>query len=152
MDYKEETDSYFHRYQILIDEGNPNLSALELNDTTAIATDIKIIKTDWQKVSPITFDEYKGDLGMTVLSKKNGVLDKNSSPAGVDNYVTHNKGRIRKLTPKECLRLMGFRDDFKQEVSDTQMYRQTGNSIVVDVLIALLKQMDITKFAENNGN
>jgi len=68
--------------------------------------------------------------------------------AGVDNYVTHNKGRIRKLTPKECLRLMGFRDDFKQEVSDTQMYRQAGNSIVVDVLIALLKQMDITKFAK----
>ena len=68
--------------------------------------------------------------------------------AGVDNYVTHNKGRIRKLTPKECLRLMGFRDDFKQVVSDTQMYRQAGNSIVVDVLIALLKQMDITKFTE----
>ena len=66
--------------------------------------------------------------------------------SGVDNYVTHS-GRIRKLTPKECLRLMGFRDDFKQVVSDTQMYRQAGNSIVVDVLIALLKQMDITKFA-----
>jgi len=68
--------------------------------------------------------------------------------AGVDNYVTHDKGRIRKLTPKECLRLMGFRDDFRQVVSDTQMYRQAGNSIVVDVLIAILKQMDITKFAE----
>ncbi|PWI28884.1 DNA (cytosine-5-)-methyltransferase [Flavobacteriaceae bacterium LYZ1037] len=69
--------------------------------------------------------------------------------AGVDNYVTHNKGRIRKLTPKECLRLMGFRDDFKQVVSDTQMYRQAGNSIVVDVLISILKQMDITKFAKD---
>lgn len=68
--------------------------------------------------------------------------------AGVDNYVTHKKGRIRKLTPRECLRLMGFRDDFVQVVSDTQMYRQAGNSIVVDVLIALLKQMDITRFAE----
>lgn len=67
--------------------------------------------------------------------------------AGVDNYVTH-KGRIRKLTPRECLRLMGFRDDFKIAVSDTQMYRQAGNSIVVDVLIALLKQMDITKFGK----
>jgi len=65
--------------------------------------------------------------------------------AGVDNYVTH-KGKIRKLTPKECLRLMGFGDDFKIIVSDTQMYRQAGNSIVVDVLIALLKEMDITKF------
>jgi len=72
--------------------------------------------------------------------------------AGVDNYVTHNKGRIRKLTPKECLRLMGFGDDFKQVVSDTQMYRQTGNSIVVDVLIAILKQMDITRFGVNLEN
>lgn len=87
MDYKEETDSYYHKYQILIDEGAPTLSEIELNDTTAVASDIKIEKTDWLKVSPITFDEYKGDLGMTILSKKNGVLDKNSSPAGVDNYV-----------------------------------------------------------------
>ena len=46
---------------------------------------------------------------------------------------------------------MGFRDDFEQIVSDTQMYRQAGNSIVVDVLIAILKQMDITKFAEPNN-
>lgn len=67
--------------------------------------------------------------------------------AGVDNYVTHNKGRIRKLTPRECLRLMGFRDDFKMVVSDTQIYRQAGNSIVVDVFIAILKQLDITKYA-----
>jgi DNA (cytosine-5)-methyltransferase 1 len=67
--------------------------------------------------------------------------------AGVDNYVTH-KGRIRKLTPRECLRLMGFRDDFKIVVSDTQMYRQAGNSIVVDVLIAILKQLDITQFGK----
>ncbi len=65
--------------------------------------------------------------------------------AGVDNYVTH-KGRIRKLTPRECLRLMGFRDDFKIVVSDTATYQQAGNSIVVDVLIALLKQLDITKY------
>ncbi|MCY4299431.1 MAG: DNA (cytosine-5-)-methyltransferase [Flavobacteriaceae bacterium] len=68
--------------------------------------------------------------------------------SGIDNYVTHHKGRIRKLTPRECLRLMGFRDDFKQVVSDIQMYKQAGNSIVVDVLIAILKQMDITKFVE----
>lgn len=68
--------------------------------------------------------------------------------SGVDNYVTHNKGRIRKLTPKECLRLMGFPDNFKRVVSDTQLYRQAGNSIVVDVLIALLKQMDITRFTK----
>lgn len=71
--------------------------------------------------------------------------------AGVDNYVTH-KGRIRKLTPRECLRLMGFKDSFNIVVSDTSMYQETGNSIVVDVLIAILKQMDITKYGEHNEN
>lgn len=65
--------------------------------------------------------------------------------AGVDNYVTH-KGRIRKLTPRECMRLMGFKDSFKIVVSDTSAYQQAGNSIVVDVLIAILKQMDITQY------
>lgn len=57
--------------------------------------------------------------------------------AGIDNYVT-TEGRIRKLTPRECLRLMGFCDSFKIDVSDTQMYQQAGNSIVVDVLIAVV--------------
>ena len=57
--------------------------------------------------------------------------------AGVDNYITRGEN-IRKLTPRECLRLMGFSDDFKIVVSDTQMYKQAGNSIVVDVLIHIL--------------
>lgn len=60
--------------------------------------------------------------------------------AGVDNYVT-TEGRIRKLTPRECLRLMGFCDSFKIEVSDTSMYQQAGNSIVVDVLIAIMAKI-----------
>ena len=68
--------------------------------------------------------------------------------AGVDNYITYNRGKIRKLTPRECHRLMGFRDSYKITVSDTAAYQQAGNSIVVDVLIALLKEMDITKFAD----
>lgn len=58
--------------------------------------------------------------------------------AGIDNYVTTD-GRLRKLTPRECLRLMGFSDDFKIVVSDTSMYQQAGNSIVVDVLIHLME-------------
>lgn len=74
--------------------------------------------------------------------------------AGVDNYVTYNKTKgvdgLRKLTPRECLRLMGFKDDFKLVVSNTSAYMEAGNSIVVDVLIALLKQMDITKYGVDN--
>ena len=43
---------------------------------------------------------------------------------------------------------MGFKDAFKSVVSDTAMYQESGNSIVVDVLIAILKQMDITLYGE----
>ena len=60
--------------------------------------------------------------------------------AGVDNYVTTD-GRLRKLTPRECLRLMGFSDEFKIVVSDTSMYQQAGNSIVVDVLIHIMEEI-----------
>jgi DNA (cytosine-5)-methyltransferase 1 len=60
--------------------------------------------------------------------------------AGVDNYYTRGD-RLRKLTPRECLRLMGFSDNFKIVVSDTQAYKQAGNSIVVDVLINILRKI-----------
>lgn len=53
--------------------------------------------------------------------------------------------RIRKLTPRECWRLMDFKDyDFEkaQEVnSNTQLYKQAGNSIVKNVLVAIFGQM-----------
>lgn len=71
--------------------------------------------------------------------------------AGVDNYVT-TQGRIRKLTPRECLRLMGFCDSFKIIVSDTQAYKQAGNSIVVDVLIAIFQNIkEVANFEENTS-
>lgn len=63
-----------------------------------------------------------------------------------DNDIDPTHGRYRKLTPRECLRLMGFDDSFKIVVSDTATYKQAGNSIIVNVLMALLKQMDITKY------
>ncbi len=60
------------------------------------------------------------------------------------------KGIFRKLTPRECLNLMGFSKDFDIVVSDTASYKQAGNSIVVDVLMEILKQMDITKYGVEN--
>ena len=60
--------------------------------------------------------------------------------AGVDNYITRD-GRIRKLAPRECLRLMGFSDSFKIVVPDTPMYQQAGNAIVVDVLVSILESI-----------
>ena len=44
------------------------------------------------------------------------------------------------------MRLMGFKDSFEIVTPDTAAYQEAGNSIVVDVLIAILKQLDITKY------
>lgn len=79
----------------------------------------------------------------------------------MSNYVSDNKQkitvaelkkdnkyknyRIRSLTPKECFRLMGFSDDdfekAKEVNSDSQLYKQAGNSIVVNVLEKILENL-----------
>ena len=63
--------------------------------------------------------------------------------AGVDNYVTVKKNPLvlRQLSDREALRLMGFPDDFKIAVSSMQTLRQAGNSIVVDVLMAIVREI-----------
>lgn len=48
----------------------------------------------------------------------------------------------RRLTPRECARLMGFSDDFKIVVSDTQAYRQFGNSVIVPAICAVANIME----------
>ena len=76
----------------------------------------------------------------------------NRHRAGVDNYVTdlkdeevmypENPQNIRMLSEREVLRLMGFTDEnFKLVVSRAQGYKQAGNSIVVDVLIAIMQEI-----------
>lgn len=51
--------------------------------------------------------------------------------------------RIRKLTPREAFRLMDFPDTFSWPVSDTQAYKQAGNSICVGVLAAIINKLDL---------
>lgn len=54
---------------------------------------------------------------------------------------TAGRGRIRKLTPRECLRLMGFDETYRIVVPDMHAYRQSGNSIAVNVLMALIRSI-----------
>jgi DNA (cytosine-5)-methyltransferase 1 len=51
--------------------------------------------------------------------------------------------KIRRLTPRECFRLMDFPDSFTWLVSDSQAYKQAGNSIVVNVLYKILKNLSL---------
>lgn len=90
-------------------------------------------------LQPRIGDPKKGGTGH--LSKQDGTsycLDTGNSQA-----IEVNK-KIRRLTPLECWRLQGFRDEdfFKiKDVSDTQLYKQAGNSITVDVLIHLFRKI-----------
>ena len=72
-----------------------------------------------------------------------------------DNYLLEmiklekeqmNKLRVRKLTPKECFRLMGFDDRdidvcIENGISNTQLYKMAGNSIVVNVLEGIFRNL-----------
>ncbi len=65
---------------------------------------------------------------------------------GIKEYYSDNSFKIRKLTPRECFRLMGMRDDDIDKIqqvgiSNTQQYKMAGNSIVVDVLEAIFKNL-----------
>ena len=112
------------------------------SDTNTPATDDHLYKVaDYEENYYISHNPQL--YALTSLSETEASMSKVS----IDKIDTA-YGRFRKFTPRECLRMMGFDDSFKIVVSDTEAYRQAGNSIIVDVLMALLKQIDITKYGE----
>lgn len=60
-----------------------------------------------------------------------------------DRHGIYDGFKIRRLTPRECFRLMDFPDTFTWTVSDSQAYKQAGNSIVVNVLYKILKNINL---------
>ena len=85
----------------------------------------------------------KNNLCPTITTMQGGGRE----PMIIDDVEEAKKYRIRKLTPRECWRLMAFSDeDFdkaEKVVSNTQLYKQAGNSICVCVLMAIFSQMNI---------
>ena len=84
--------------------------------------------------------EINKDIARTLLKTMG-----NRHRAGIDNYLsfdgTEDQGSVRMLTEREAHRLMGFTDDYRIIVSRSKAYKQDGNSIVVDVLMALLREI-----------
>lgn len=67
-----------------------------------------------------------------------------ANTSGGDNQcLIKNEFSIRRLTPRECFRLMDFPDTFNWPVSNSQAYKQAGNSIVVNVLAEILKKLNL---------
>ena len=60
-----------------------------------------------------------------------------------------NREGIRKMTPREWARLQGFPESFKLVQADAQLYKQFGNSVTVNVIEAIARQ--IRKVLEANG-
>ena len=60
---------------------------------------------------------------------------------GAQILIPQEGKKPRRLTPRECARLMGFGEDFKIVVSDCQAYKQFGNSVAVPLVAAIAKQM-----------
>lgn len=117
-----------------------------VNTLTTVQKDNLVLEQDCKikKVGQISND---GSQCGTVVSEK--VLFPTIS-AGTHGYANPHlltQYRIRKLTPKECWRLMGYTDkDFDKASavnSNTQLYKEAGNAIVKQVLMAIFSQMNI---------
>lgn len=76
--------------------------------------------------------------------------DGNTSPTldcGCEVGLVTEDFRIRKLTPKECFRLQGFPDEYFERAasvcSDSQLYKQAGNSVTVNVIYEIAKRLEL---------
>jgi len=92
--------------------------------------------------------------GLTDLEGVARTLSARYHKDGSEILVPQNGKNPRRLTPRECARLMGFPDSFRIPVSDTQAYRQFGNSVVVPVVRAIAERITevLTKQDELNAN
>lgn len=66
--------------------------------------------------------------------------------------ATEQNYRIRKLTPRECFRLQDFPDTFKFVVSNSQLYKQAGNSISVNIMEMIFNQIEKSRIINLNGS
>lgn len=122
------------------------------NCLTSVQKDNLLLKNNIQKVGQISSN---GSQCGTVISD-NGISA--NLVAGTHGYVNSHiatQYRIRKLTPRECGRLMGVSDEDIDKMaavnSNTQLYKQFGNSIVVDVMCAMFKNLNIKQGDSNEA-
>lgn len=123
------------------ESGLPTQQMLEINEkgTSNALTTV-------QKDNVVIENWIRGGLQQNQPIQTNGVSPCLTSAMGMGGGQTpiHNYDyRIRKLTPRECFRLMNFPDTFKFVCSDSQLYKQAGNSIVVAVLASIIGKLNI---------
>ncbi|WP_394749554.1 DNA (cytosine-5-)-methyltransferase [Spongiimicrobium salis] len=121
---------------------------IEINENPLISNTLSTVQKDNLLMYKVIQLNPSQESGGVQPYQQNRIYDPNGlSPAivsGLGGERMHNIQlgyRIRRLTPRECARLMDFPDDFKIEVSDTQTYKQAGNSVVVAKYEKLLEKI-----------
>lgn len=130
--------------------GSPTEQRLEVNMQgtsnclTSVQKDNLLLENNIQKVGQISSN---GSQCGTVISDNGISANLVAGTHGYANSHIATQYRIRKLTPRECGRLMGVSDEDIDKMaavnSNTQLYKQFGNSIVVDVMCAMFKNLNI---------
>lgn len=138
--------------------GSPTEQRLEVNMQgtsnclTSVQKDNLLLENNIQKVGQISSD---GSQCGTVISDNGISANLVAGTHGYANSHIATQYRIRKLTPRECGRLMGVSDEDIDKMaavnSNTQLYKQFGNSIVVDVMCAMFKNLNIKQGDSNEA-
>lgn len=126
-----------------------DIAPTQTTNCGSVGSSASVLKADKSKVQEINKNakhqqdlvQHQDDISRTIPAGTHG-----STPHLLKTIVNDNPLRIRRLTPLECWRLMGFSDeDFMKAknvpTSDTQLYKQAGNSIVVTVLERIFKNL-----------
>lgn len=120
------------------------------NCLTSVQKDNLLLENNIQKVGQISSN---GSQCGTAISDNGISANLVAGTHGYANSHIATQYRIRKLTPRECGRLMGVSDEDIDKMavvnSNTQLYKQFGNSIVVDVMCAMFKNLNIKQGDSN---
>lgn len=122
------------------------------NCLASVQKDNLLLENNIQKVGQISSN---GSQCGTVISDNGISANLVAGTHGYANSHIATQYRIRKLTPRECGRLMGVSDEDIDKMavvnSNTQLYKQFGNSIVVDVMCAMFKNLNIKQGDSNEA-
>lgn len=122
------------------------------NCLTSVQKDNLLLENNIQKVGQISSN---GSQCGTVIPDNGISANLVAGTHGYANSHIATQYRIRKLTPRECGRLMGVSDEDIDKMavvnSNTQLYKQFGNSIVVDVMCAMFKNLNIKQGDSNEA-
>ena len=124
--------------KIMIDEVKRIVSATR-------KCDIGVTVHDNGDIRPHRVDKKKSGISEMQINRDTNISNTVTASHMPKIYGDSTNLRIRKLTPKECWRLMGFNDtDFEKAEavnSNSQLYKQAGNSIVVDVIVKIYEKL-----------